>query len=143
MVDYLFGKGVSRAIPNEGVRVKYSRRSGRVKLVFISDDLFATVKPNGAMALTMLGAKTLAKGPRFRDNCVVVGDDAAEFVRGGKSVFCKFVLSAGKNVLPKGEVAVTDSKGRVLGVGSAVINGKFMTQFKSGVAVKVREGLGR
>ncbi len=140
MVDYLFGKGVSRALPRKGVRLVFSRRSGRLKLVFHDKRLFATVKPNGAFALSLYGAEVLSASPTFRANCVAVADDTAQFVKGGKSVFCKFVTWAGKNVLPGGEVTVVDSKGGVLGVGTAVLNGKFIKQFRSGIAVKVRVG---
>ncbi len=140
MVDYLFGRGVSRALPKDGLRVVRSRRSGRVKLVFVDGWLFATVKPNGSMALSLKGANLLSKNPKFRDSCVSVSDEAAEFVHGGKSVFCKFVTGAGKNVLPRSEVAVVDGRGRILGLGMAVLNGKFIKQFRSGVAVKVRVG---
>jgi len=143
MVDYLFGKGVSRALPKEGFRLYYSRRSGRVKTIFYNGTLFATVKPNGAMALSISGATMLARSPRFRQNCVQVSDDVAEFVKGGKSVFCKFVRWAGKNVFPKSEVTIIDGSGRVIGVGLAILNGAAMTQFKSGAAVKVRAGLTR
>jgi predicted RNA-binding protein (TIGR00451 family) len=143
MVDYLFGRGVSRAIPADGVRLAYSRRSGRVKLVYHGDRLFATVKPNGSMALSVYGATMLSRSPKFRESCVTVADEAAEFVHGGKSVFCKFVTRAGANVLPRGEVAVVDGRGRVLGVGMAVLNGKFIKQFRSGIAVKVRAGAKR
>lgn len=143
MVDYLFGRGVSRALPKDGFRLAYSRRSGRVKLVFHDGRLLATVKPNGAMALSVYGANLLSKSRRFRDNWVQVADEVAQFVKGGKSVFCKFVVSAGKNIYPKSEVVVVDSKGKVLGVGTAVLNGAFMKQFKSGVAVKVRAGISR
>jgi predicted RNA-binding protein (TIGR00451 family) len=141
MVDYLFGRGVSRALPKEGFRLYYSRRSGRVKLIYHDGRLFATIKPNGAMALTLYGATILAKSAKFNENCVRVSDDVAQFVRGGRSVFCKFVVSAGKNIYPKSEVAITDPKGKVLGVGMAVLNGKVMRQFKTGVAVKVRAGI--
>jgi predicted RNA-binding protein (TIGR00451 family) len=141
MIDYLFGKGVSRALPKKGFRLQYSRRSGRVKLIFHDEKLFATVKPNGAMALSIYGASTLSKSPKFRENCVQVSDDVVEFVKGNKSVFCKFVKWAGKNVYPKSEVAVIDGKWKVVGVGMAVLNGAFMGQFSSGVAVKVRKGL--
>ncbi|HKT22571.1 MAG TPA: PUA domain-containing protein [Nitrososphaerales archaeon] len=141
MVDYLFGNGVSRALPKEGFRLFYSRRSGRVKLIHLDGRIFATVKPNGAMALSIYGAKVLSKSPRFREDCVQVSDEAVPFVKGGKSVFCKFVTRAGRNVKPKGEVAVVDARGRVLGVGMAVLNGSVTTQFKHGVAVKVRAGL--
>ena len=143
MVDYLFGRGVSRALPKEGFRLYYSRRSGRVKSVHFGGKLFATVKPNGAMALSLAGATILSRSPRFRENCVQVSDEVTEFVRGGRSVFCKFVRWAGKNVYPKSEVAVIDGRGRVIGVGLAVLNGGVMPQFKSGVAVKVRAGVGK
>ncbi len=143
MVDYLFGKGVSRALPKKGFRLYYSRRSARVKLVHLNGKLFATVKPNGAMALSMYGATVLSKSARFKENCVQISDDVAGFVRGGKSVFCKFVKWAGRNVYPRSEVAIIDSTGRVIGVGTAVLNGAHMALFKSGVAVKVRAGIER
>ncbi len=139
-VDYLFGKGVSRALPHEGFRLVYSRKSGRLKLVFHEGLLFATVKPNGSMALSVYGADILARSARFKENCVTVADEAAAFVRGGKSVFCKFVTRAGRNVLPKSEVAIVDGRGRILGLGTAVMNGKFIRQFGSGIAVRVRVG---
>ncbi len=143
MVDNLFGKGVSRALPKTGFRLYYSRRSARVKLIHHDGRLFATVKPNGAFALSIYGATVLSNSPRFKDNCVKVPDDVVQFVKGGRSVFNKFVTSAGRNVYPKSEVAIVDGKGRVVGVGMAVLNGAHMTQFKTGVAVKVRAGLGK
>jgi len=143
MVDYLFGKGVSRVLPEEGFRLYYSRRSSRVKLIHHDGKLFATVKPNGAMALSIYGADLLSKSPRFKDNCVQVSDEVAEFVRGGKSVFNKFVVFAGRNVYPRSEVAIISGNGKVIGVGMAVLNGAHMTHFKTGVAVKVRAGLER
>ncbi len=143
MVDYLFGRGVSRALPRTGFRLRYSRRSGRVKLVEHGGVIFATVKPNGAMALSLYGAGLLSKSPKFRENCVQVADDVVEFVRGGRSVFNKFVVSAGRNIYPRSEVAVVDGSGRVVGVGTAVLNGAHMAQFKTGVAVKVRAGVGK
>lgn len=141
MVDYLFGKGVSKAVPRDGMRLVYSRRSGRVKLVYHQDRLFATVRPNGSMALSVYGAAILAKSKQFLQNCVTVNDDAAPFVKGGKSVFCKFVTKAGSRIGPRGDVAILDKTGRVIGVGTSVMAGQFIQQFKTGAAVKVREGL--
>jgi predicted RNA-binding protein (TIGR00451 family) len=143
MVDYIFGRGASGPLPKEGIRLVYSRKSGRVKLVYIGDRLFATVKPGGSMALSVYGATVLVASRAFLKNCVVVSDDASGFVRGGKSVFCKFVKTAGTNIHPKSEVVILDGGGHVLGVGMAVVAGRFMTQFKSGVAAKVREGTPR
>ncbi len=143
MVDYQFGKGVSRALPKVGFRVYYSRRSARVKLIHHGGKLFATVKPNGAMALSLYGAAILSRSPSFKENYVRISDEVVEFVRGGRSVFNKFVARAGKNVYPRSEVVVVTGRGRVVGVGTAVLNGAHMTQFKTGVAVKVRAGLGK
>lgn len=142
MIDYLFGRGVSKAIPRDGMRLVYSRRSGRVKLVYHDDRIFATVRPNGSMALSIHGATILAKSPAFLQNCVTVDGEAVPFVKGGKSVFCKFVVRAGKRIRPKSDVAVLDGSGRVIGVGTSIMAGEFIQQFKSGAAVKVREGLG-
>ncbi len=141
MVDYLFGKGVSRALPREGMRLTYSRRSGRVKLVYHEGRLFATVRPNGSMALSLYGATLLSKNRQFIRNCITVNDDAVPFVKGGKSVFCKFVTKAGIEVRPRGDVAILNSSGRVIGVGTSILSGSVVQQFKSGVAVKVREGM--
>lgn len=136
----MFGKGVSRALPKSGYRLYRSRRSGRVKLIHLGGKLFATVKPNGAMALSIFGAQTLLRSHVFKDSCVQVSDEVTQFVRGGRSVFCKFVTWSGKRICPKSEVAVVDGKWNVLGVGMAVLNGAYMEQFKSGTAVKVRTG---
>jgi len=142
MVDYVFGRGVSRAIPADGMRLVYSRRSGRVKLVLHGDRIFATVRPNGSMALSVYGASLLARRRQFLQSCVKVDDDAAPFVKGGKSVFCKFVTTAGRRIRPRDDVAVLDRAGRIIGVGTALLPGSVMKEFKKGVAVKVREGAG-
>jgi predicted RNA-binding protein (TIGR00451 family) len=142
IVDYLFGRNVSKALPREGMKLVYSRRSGRVKLVYHNDRLFATVRPNGSMALSVYGASILSKSRPFLTNCVTVDDDAVPFVKGGKSVFCKFVTKAGSRIRPRGDVAVLDKSGRVIGVGTSMMAGQFIQQFKTGAAVKVREGLG-
>jgi len=141
MVDYVFGRGVSGAIPAEGMRLLYSRRSGRVKMVLHGDTIFATIRPNGSIAISIHGASLLARKRQFLQNCVTVTDDAVPFVREGRSVFCKFVNKAGKRIQPRDDVAVLDASGRVIAVGTAVVAGSVMQSFKAGVAVKVREGL--
>jgi uncharacterized protein with predicted RNA binding PUA domain len=138
MLDYEFGSGVARALPKEGLKFGYSRRSGRMKQVVHEGRLFATIRPNGAIAPTLYGASLLAKSRRYLQNSIVVRDEATSFIKEGKSVFCKFVLSAGKHVLPGGEVAILDGSGHVIGVGKAKVRGEFMSSFNAGVAVKVR-----
>jgi uncharacterized protein with predicted RNA binding PUA domain len=139
LLDYQFGR-VSQVLPNKGIKFLYSRKSGRIRQVFLGGELFATIKPNGAVALTIVGAKSLLRSRVFRENCVVVENDAVEFVRRGNSVFCKFVAYAGKRIHARSEVAVLDKSGALIAVGRAVLPGPWMTGFKAGVAVKVREG---
>jgi predicted RNA-binding protein (TIGR00451 family) len=138
ILDYEFGKGTSKALPKKGLKLIYSKRSERVRQVTQDGKLFATIKPNGAVALTIYGARTLARSRAFLENSVVVKDEAVEFVKEGKSVFCKFVESVGSHVLPGGEVVVLDGRREVIGVGRVKIHGKFIKEFATGVAVKVR-----
>ena len=90
------------------------------------------------MQRTLYGATVLANGKGYLENSVVVRDEATSFIKQGKSVFCKFVVSVGKHVLPGGEVAILDRSGKVIGVGRAKVRGEFMLTFNAGVAIKVR-----
>lgn len=138
MLDYEFGLGTSRGLPKDGLEYFYSRKSGRLKQVNHEGSVFAVVRPNGAVALSLRAARTLASSRVFLRNSVTVDEDAVEFVRRGKSVFCKFVRKVGSSVVPRGEVVVLDPAGRPIAVGRAKIAGRFMGEFKAGVAVKVR-----
>lgn len=138
MLDYEFGAGTSKALPRRSLQFFYSRKSDRLKQVNHDGRLFAVIRPNGAIALTMYSANVLASSKVFRRNSVTVSDEAVEFVRKGKSVFCKFVVKVGGHVLPGGEVVVLDRRGAPIGIGKAKIPGVYMREFKAGVAVKVR-----
>ncbi len=138
MLDYEFGPGTSKALPQDGLRFVYSKRSDRLKQVFHDDRLFATIRPNGVISPTHYGATVLIRSKAYAQNTVVVEHDAVKFVSEGRSVFCKFVKAVGKHVLPSGEVAILDPEGNVIAVGSAKVHGDFMRQFKHGVAVKTR-----
>ncbi len=138
MLDYEFGRGTSSAMPRIGLEFLHSRRSDRLKQVNHEGRIFAVIRPNGAIALSLYGAGLLASSKAFMQNSVTVSDDAAKFVRNGKSVFCKFVVKTGRHVLSGGEVVVLDTGRRPIAVGRAKIPGIYMREFKAGVAVKVR-----
>jgi predicted RNA-binding protein (TIGR00451 family) len=138
MLDYEFGAGTSKALPRRDLEFFYSRKSDRLKQVNHAGRLFAVIRPNGAIALSIYSAKLLSKSAKFLENSVTVSDDAAEFILKGKSVFCKFVVKVGRHVLPGGEVVVLDRHGTPIGLGKAKIPGEYMREFKAGVAVKVR-----
>jgi predicted RNA-binding protein (TIGR00451 family) len=67
----------------------------------------------------------------------------ADFIRAGGDVFAKHVVRADEQLRPGEEAIVIDEDDALLAVGSAVLNGREMSYFKRGVAVKVRDGVAR
>jgi uncharacterized protein with predicted RNA binding PUA domain len=139
VADYQFGRGVGAVLFPEGVTVAFSRRTGRIRYVFLKGERLATMKPtDGLFSLSLAGAERIVK----RTQCVVViRDDVARFVADGGDVFAAHVVSVDDEVRARDEVVVVDEAGRVLAVGRAVLSGGEMRAFKRGVAVKIRHGV--
>jgi uncharacterized protein with predicted RNA binding PUA domain len=139
-VDALFGIGVSDAIP-EDLEFEYSRKTGRLKNFSIRNQLVATLRTDGGLALTIFGARILIRNKKFIDNCVIPCSEAIPFVSEGRSLFCKHVEWCGSNVKVGSDVAVIDNHGDVLAIGRSVLGYEVMKRYRKGVAVKVREGI--
>jgi predicted RNA-binding protein (TIGR00451 family) len=143
VADYQFGAGSGDGLFPIGVLVVRSRKTGKVKSIFYDGKLLATLKPNdGFLAMSVDGANRLVKAipqPRYRG---VVINDVLDFIKQGRNLFAKHVLSADPEIRPGEEVIITDSKDRVVAVGRAALNGIEMKRFKIGLAVKVRRGEG-
>ncbi len=140
--DYQFGAGAGEALASRGLRVEVSKRTGKPRYVYDNEGrLLATIRWNdGFMTLTIEGAKLLLKRfnpPKLR---VVVTDDAAEFVKKGRSVFAKHVINVDPDIRSGDEVIVVDKNDNLLAVGKAILSSLEMLAFNSGVAVKVRRG---
>ncbi|MHC1627380.1 MAG: PUA domain-containing protein [Candidatus Nezhaarchaeales archaeon] len=140
--DYQFGAGAGEALASRGLRIEVSKRTGKPRYVYDNNGmLLATIRWNdGFMTLTVEGAKLLLKRfdpPKLR---VVVTDEAAEFVKKGRSVFAKHVVDADPEIRSGDEVIVVDKNDNLLAVGKAVLSSLEMLAFNSGVAVKVRRG---
>lgn len=142
LLDYIFGVGVAKALEGREVSVEYSRKTGRMKHIYVDGRILATLRPDGGLALTLYGAETLLRSRAFRKNCVTVSEEAEESVRLGKSVFAKHVIEAGDRIRPACEVAVLNRDGELLAVGKAILSAKMMKSFGCGVAVKVRVSVG-
>jgi len=63
-------------------------------------------------------------------------------IREGRNVFAKHVVKADPWIRPQDEVIVVNDRRELLAVGRAVLTGSEMTQFKRGIAVKTRRGVG-
>jgi len=140
MLDYIFGAGVSEVLEGREVTIECSKKTGRIKHIYVDGKLFATLRTDGGLALTLYGAQLLLNSKAFRENCVTVSEEAEGAARAGKSIFAKHVIKAGKRIRPGSEVAVLSKRGELLAVGRAVLSAKMMKVFEYGVAVKVRVG---
>lgn len=141
IADYQLGKGVGEALFPNNVKVIFSRRTGKIRHVYLRRELLATLRPtDGMFSLTVAAAKRIMKGVKYPKLWVKVQKEAAPFIAKGKSVFAKHVVDADPEIRPQEEVIVIDESSKVLAVGRAVLTGKEMKAFKRGVAVRVRRG---
>ena len=138
-IDSLFGNGTSKFLPKD-VEITYSKKTGRIRTVSHNEQLLCTLRIDGGLAITPFLAQQLMKSKSFRENCVKISNDAASFVKEGRSVFCKHVTWCGKNVHISGEAPVLFD-GEVIAVGKAVLSYEMISDFERGVAVKIRDSL--
>ena len=139
--NYQFGKRVGSTLFRRDVTIQCSRKTGRIRHIYIRGRLAATLKPkDGFLALTLYGAGLLLSKIEEVPNIVVVDPSVSDAIKEGGDVFAKHVIRADPDLRPGEEVIVTDSGSKLLGVGSAVLAGAEMTSFKRGVAVNLRRG---
>ncbi|MEM3641931.1 MAG: PUA domain-containing protein [Candidatus Bathyarchaeia archaeon] len=141
VADYQFGRGVGERLFPENVEIAYSKRTGRIRYVYLNGKRLATLRPtDGFFSLSIHGAKRIVDEAAPAKCFVTVKEDVSKFVAEGSDVFAAHVVKADSEIRPKEEVIVVNEKGEVLAVGRAVLSGSEMTAFKCGVAVKVRRG---
>jgi predicted RNA-binding protein (TIGR00451 family) len=142
IADYQFGKEVGRILFPNNVRIVYSKRTGRIRHIFLEDKLLATLRPkDGFFSLTIEGAKRLLKKIELLRCKVEVNDEVAGFIAEGRNLFAKHVVDADNDIRPNEEVIILDSKSRLLAVGKATLTGREMKRFHTGVAVRTRKGI--
>lgn len=142
ITDYQFGKGVGEKVFPDGVKIIYSKRTGRIRYVYLRKKRLATLRPtDGLFSIAIAGAKRIMNRMDSPRLWVRVQEEAVPFVAKGRSVFAKHVVDADDEIRPQEEVIVINGKGEVLAVGRALLTGKEMKAFKRGVAVRVRRGV--
>lgn len=139
-IDALFGKGVSSVLPDE-ISFAYSRKTGRIKSFGVNGELVGTLRSDGGIALTTVGASIFMNSIDFKQNCIIPNHDAIPFVSEGRSLFCKHVEWFGSNINIGSEVVVIDKNDDVLAVGKSVVSQSQLLGRNGDVAIKVREGI--
>lgn len=140
IADYQFGRGVGKTLfPDECSYIL--SRTGRVRQIMLAGERLATLRASdGRLTLGIAGARRLQltlSPPCYR---VEVRTDVADFIRQGKNVFSRHVLSADPAIRAEDEVLVVGEGDELLATGSAVLSGREMLVFNYGAAVKVRQG---
>ena len=138
-LDALFGSGTSKLLPKD-IEMTFSRKTGRIRTVLHEGKLLCTLRIDGSLAISTYFAQMLLKNKKFKENCVEINADAAPYVEQGRSVFCKHVVSCGKNVHISADTPVL-FKNQVIAVGRAILSSDMISDFDRGVAIKVRDSL--
>lgn len=146
--DWQFGAGAGEALTSsrgegkQGLRIETSKATQKIRTVHVdgehvlslrAHDGFFTLKPAGARRL-------LAAFPAPR-NRVVVAADSVPFNRAGKSVFAQFVRGCDPELRPFDECLVVDEADQLVAVGHLILAPDEMPDFRTGMAVKVRDGI--
>jgi len=140
LMDYQFGAGAGSLIP-AGVRIKRSRATQRIRWLYEGREMIASVRasdhfilPHEKLALRL---KEFFQRPKLR---VVLADDpdAVEFVRGGKSVMCKFVSEVDSDLRAGDECIVVDKDDNFVRTGTLLLSPLEIKDFTRGVAVRIR-----
>lgn len=138
-LDALFGNGVSKYLP-KNIEMTFSRKTGRIRTVTHEGKLLCTLRIDGGLAISPYFAQLLLKSKKFKENCLIVNQEAAPFVKEGKSVFCKHVVWCGKNTRIASDTPILyDDK--VIAVGKAILSSEMISDFNRGMAIRVRDSL--
>jgi 7-cyano-7-deazaguanine tRNA-ribosyltransferase len=142
VADYQFGKGAATALFEGNVSLVKSKNVDRIRNVLVDGEHVVSLRAeDGFFTLRPPGARRLQKGLPFPRLRVVVQDDAVEFNKQGKNVFCSFIIDADPEMRLHDEVMIVDKNDQLVAVGRAQLTREEMLCFKKGIAVKVREGV--
>ncbi|MCL2143467.1 MAG: tRNA guanosine(15) transglycosylase TgtA, partial [Methanomassiliicoccaceae archaeon] len=141
---YQFGAEAADALMRGKIELVTSKNTGKIRNVISdgahvlsmrADDGFYTLRKEGAARIV-----NNVPAPHMR---VVISDDAIPFVSEGKNVFCAFVTDCDDEIRPMEEVLVVSGSDELVAVGRAILVRGEMLSFRKGIAVKVRDGVGK
>ena len=141
IANYQFGLGSADALFTGKLEFVKSKNTGKIRNVISDGEHVLSLRASdGFFTLKLPGARRLhsnLKSPKLR---AIVDDDSAEFNRTGKNVFAKFTKFCDPDLRPGDEVLVVDKEDNLVAIGRLILNWYEMQTFRSGIAVRVREG---
>ncbi|MCW3136450.1 MAG: hypothetical protein N2V77_05885 [Canidatus Methanoxibalbensis ujae] len=142
IADFQFGEGAGDALFTDDVRFIRSKTGRISQIVADKGARIATLRStDGLFTLGIEGANRLHRAFKYPALRVIVRDDVSDFIKKGKTVFCKHVVDADPEIKAGDEVIVVNEQDELLATGKAVLSRDEMLAFERGVAVKVRKGI--
>ncbi|MFY9717813.1 MAG: tRNA guanosine(15) transglycosylase TgtA [Thermoplasmata archaeon] len=134
LLTWQFGRAISAQWPS-GLAGERSRRTGRLRTILRDGDPMFVVGPDGVPRPTYRGGALLREAAPPGRHRVVVADDAVEFVREGRSLFSRFVVSADPALVPGSSALLVDRSDTLLAIGRLLLAPHEMGRLRRGVAV--------
>ncbi|AAT43039.1 tRNA guanosine(15) transglycosylase TgtA [Picrophilus oshimae] len=120
-----------------------SKSTGHIRNIIEDNNIIATMRNDGYLTLSIKGAYRLLSMKPWPGLRVVVDDESGRFNANGYNVFFKFIKSFDTGIIPGNETLVVSEDDDLYAVGKAAVSGIEMYYYKSGVAVKVHEGVNK
>jgi 7-cyano-7-deazaguanine tRNA-ribosyltransferase len=142
VADMQFGSGASDALFTGKLHLVKSKRTGKIRNIFCDSAHVVSMRAeDGMFTLKIHGGHRLHTKMKYPLLRVIVDDDAAPFIKEGKSLFAKFVVDCDPNLRPYDECLLVDQQDVLVGVGRTLLTRQEMLSFRYGVAVKTRDSI--
>jgi len=140
IATYQFGDVFSKTLFSKNISVKKSK-IGKIRYLYLDGKHLATLgAKTGKYTLSSKLIKEIFQGKEEElPFTVIISEDIEDFFEPGKTVFCKHIIEANRDIRPGDEVFILDSKRKIICVGRTYLSGKELNEFKFGVAIKTRK----
>ena len=146
ILDYWYGSGVGKKIlgdgPNEKEWYVEIAPTGKIRRVFIEDELAFTLRPKDFYPVPYIkGAVLLHKSLPFLKRRVVVNDEQEKFVLQKRSVLNKFVLDIDPELHAGDYVLIVNKDDELLAIGQLILPPRVIKELDHGFGVETKKVL--
>ena len=135
-LKYLYGFNKYDSLKDLDLEFRLSKKVNKIKEIKHNEKTLFTFRNNGTISLTIEGAKRLTVDENMKKHVIKVEKDVEDFVKNGKSIFCRHIKYAENNIRPKIEIITLSNNDEILAVGTSILPGEAMKKMQRGVAVK-------
>ncbi len=124
------------------MKFKFSRKTKKIKFIYLDNMIFASYKPQlGKFSLGLEAAERILSQISTPQQRVIVSTEVQDFIKEGRSVFAKHVISVDSTLHVGDEVIVVNEEDELLAVGKLSLPPRYILHKIDGNCVKVRKGI--